>query len=99
VIIKRTLKEIAHVLPHGVSGSLVPLRTGGRLLSSENVDKATREIIELVTVLNMPMQRHAVELGQHINRAQPGVQTIADWDIDDAILAAERHGRFSAVLC
>ena len=46
----------------------------------------------------MPMQRHAVELGQHIDRAQPGIQTIADGDINDAIFASERHSRFGAVL-
>jgi hypothetical protein len=47
--------------------------------------------------LNVPMQRHAVELGQHIDRAQPGIQTIANGDIDNAIFATERYGRFGAV--
>ena len=67
-------------------------------MSGENVHKAAREIVELVAVLNVPMQRHAVELGQHIDRAQPGIQTIADGDIDNAIFATERYGRFGAVL-
>jgi hypothetical protein len=68
------------------------------LLSGENVYKAAREIVELVAVLDMPMQRHAVELGQHIDRAQPRIQTIADGDIDNAIFATERYGRFGAIL-
>src|SRR5262249_20786466 len=80
-----------------VSGSLIPLRAGGRLLGSENIHKAARKIIELVTVLDVPMQRHAVELRKHIDRAQPGVQTIADRNIDNAIFATVEHSRFSAI--
>src|SRR5438105_5024444 len=45
------------------------------------------------------MQRHAVELRKHIDRAQAGVQAIADWNIDDPIFSTERHGRFGAILC
>src|SRR5262245_28183806 len=98
IIIERTLEEITHVLTDGVGSSLIPLRASGSLLCGKDVHKAAREIVELVTVLNMSMQRHAVELRQHIDRAQHGVQTIADRDIDDAIFATERHGWFGAVL-
>src|ERR1700746_2410468 len=98
VVIVRPLEEVAHVLPHGVGSSLIPLRAGGRLLRGENVYKAARKIIELVAGLDVPMQRHAVELSQDIDRPQLGVQTIADGDVDDAIFAAERHRRFGAIL-
>src|SRR5215475_9112626 len=91
------LKEVAHVLSDSVRSSLVPLRTGGRLLRGENIYKAAREIIELVASLDMPVQRHTVELGQHIDRAQPRVQAIANRNIDDSIFTTERHRRFGAV--
>jgi hypothetical protein len=45
----------------------------------------------------LSMQRHAVELRQHVNRAQPRVQAVADRDIDDAIFSAERDGRLRAI--
>src|SRR2546430_934623 len=91
VIIERAFEEVAHVLPHCVRRSLIPLRTFGSLLRGENIDEAAREIVELVARLHMSMQRHAVELSQHIDRAEPGVQAIADRNIDDAIFPAQRN--------
>src|ERR1700751_5157691 len=69
VVIVRPLEEVAHVLPHRVGCSLIPLRAGGRLLRGKNVHKAARKIIELVAGLDVPMQRHAVELSQDIDRS------------------------------
>src|SRR6266436_1249907 len=85
-------------MPNRVGSSLIPLRAGRRLLRRENVDEAGRKIVEFVTGLDVPMQRHAVELRKHIDRAQAGVQAIADWNIDDPIFSTERHGRFGAIL-
>ena len=65
VVIVRPLEEVAHVLPHRVGRSLIPLRALRRLLRGENVDEAARKIVELVARLNVAMQRHAVELRQH----------------------------------
>src|SRR5437667_2542132 len=96
---ERPLEEIAHVLPHRIGSPLIPLRAGGRLLSRKNIYKAARKIVELVAGLNMSMQRHGVELRQQIDRAQPGVQAVADRNINNAILAAERNSRFSAIFC
>ena len=96
-IIERALEEVAHVLPDGIGRSLVPLRALGSLLSGEYVDETAGEIVELVAGLDMSMERHAVELGQHVNGAQPGIQAVTDRDIDDAIFSAERDGRFRAI--
>src|SRR5437762_10207564 len=93
-----SLEEVTHVLPHGVGGSLVPLRPFGRLLRRQNIDKAPGEIVELVARLNVAMQRHGIELREQIDRAQAGVQAIANRDIDQSIFSAEGHGRFCAVL-
>ena len=46
----------------------------------------------------MTMQRHAVELGQHIDRTQPGIETIADGNVDNPIFPSKRHSRFGAIL-
>ena len=97
VIIERPLEEVAHVLPDGVGRALIPLRAFRRLLRREDIDEAAREIVELVARLDMAMQRHAVELRQHIDRAQPGVQAIADRDIDQPIFPAERHRRLGTI--
>src|SRR5712672_359294 len=81
--LKRMLEEVAHILPHSIGGSLIPLRTFRRLLSGKNIDKATGKI---------------VELREHIDRAQAGVQAIADRDIYQPVFSAERDGRLGPVL-
>ena len=44
------------------------------------------------------MQRGAVELCQHIDAANAGVQAITDGNIDESVLAADRNSRFGAIL-
>ena len=56
IVIDRTFEKVAEVLPEGVRGSLVPMRSLGRLLCSQNLDEAWREIVELVGVIDMLVQ-------------------------------------------
>jgi hypothetical protein len=93
-----SLEEVTHVLPNGIGSALVPLRTFGRLLRRQNIDEAAGKIVELITRLNVAMQRHGVELRQQIDRAQAGVQAIADRDIHQSIFSAEGHGGLGPVL-
>ena len=55
-VIDGTFEKVAKVLPEGVCGSLVPMRSLGRLLCRQNLDKAWREIVELVGVGDMLVQ-------------------------------------------
>ena len=98
IVIDRTLEEVAKVLPDGVGCSLIPLRSLGSLLRRENLDETRCEIVELEAGVDMPVQRHAVELGEHIDAANAGVQTIAYRNIDQPVLATKRHGRLGAFL-
>jgi hypothetical protein len=70
IVVERALEEVAHVLPHRVRCALIPIGVLGRLLRGQNVDKAAREVVELVARLDVAMQRHRVELRQHVDRAQ-----------------------------
>src|SRR5205823_5050490 len=88
--LERSLEEVTHVLPHGVGGSLVPLRPFGRLLGRQDIDETPGKIVELVARLNVAMQRHGVELREQIDRAQPGVQAVTDRDIDQPIVEGSR---------
>jgi len=87
-IIVRLLEKVAQVLANRVGRALIPLCAFGSLLSGENIDEAARKIVEFVARLDVAMERHAVELRQHINRAQSRVEAVADRDIDQAIFAA-----------
>src|SRR5437588_11260031 len=84
VVIVGPLQKIPHVLPDGVSRSLVPLRAFGSLLCRQHIDEAAGEVIELVARLYVAMKRHAVELGQVVDRTKTRVQAVADGNIDQA---------------
>ena len=99
IVIDRTLEEIPKVLSDGVGRSLVPMRALGRLLRRENLDETWREIVELVARVDMPVQRHAIELGEHIDAPNAGVQTIANRDINQPVLATKRHGGLGPFFC
>ena len=38
-----------------------------------------------------------VELREHVNAANPGIQAVADRDIDEAVFATKRHGRLRSL--
>src|SRR5436189_3390754 len=97
VIIEWPLQQVAHVLADRVCRALIPLRSFRRLLCGEDIHEAARKIIELVARLDMAMQRHAVELRQHINRAQPRVKAVTDRYVDEPILPPKRDGRFRPI--
>src|SRR6516225_2284874 len=97
-IIVRTIQEVAQILAHRVRRALVPPGVLQGLLCGEYLNKAFAEVVELVTGVNVLVQRDTVELRQHINLAETTVQTIADWNVDKAVFAAQWHGGFSALL-
>ena len=88
--------EVARRLAHGVGGALEPVRALGRLFGGEHLDEAVREEIEPVGLRDVAVERGRVELRQHEDPLQPGVQAVADRDVDQPVLAAERHGRLRA---
>ena len=94
----RVVREMDEVLPHGVGGALVPVDPVGGLLGGEDLDEAAGEDVEVVRVLDVAVERAAVELGQHEDAAELGVDAVADGDVDEAVLAAQGDRRLGAVL-
>ena len=56
------------------------------------------EAVEPVAVLDVAMQRAAVELGEEKDPPQVGVEAVADRDVHDPVLPAQRDGGLGAVL-
>ena len=81
-MLKGLFQEIPHVLANGVGRSLIPFRAFRCLLCSQDIDEASGEIVKLVARLDMAVERHGVELRQHVNRAQSRVKAVANGDID-----------------
>jgi hypothetical protein len=82
IVLEWTFEEVVEVLPNGVRGTLVPMRSRGRLLRGQNLPETWRDIVEFEGGVNMPVQRHAIKLGKHVDAANAGVQTVADGNIN-----------------
>ena len=64
----------------------------GCLLGGQDFHKAWREVVELEGRGDVLVQRHAVELCEHVNAANPGVQAVANRDIDETVFTTQRDG-------
>ena len=98
VVVGVVAREVARRLPHGVGRALKPVRVVGRLLGGEDLDEPLAEEIHPVGLRDVPVERRRVELRQHEDPADVGVQAVADRDVDEAVLAADRHRRLRAEL-
>src|SRR5581483_6545077 len=83
---------------HGVGGALIPVGRLVGLLGRQDFDEAAAKRIELVGIGNVAMQTDAEELRQHVDAIAAAVDTVADGDIDEPILAGNRDGWLAAQL-
>ncbi len=90
------LGEDLEVLADRVGGALEPGLDLRRLLGGQDLDVAAGEGVETVGAADVPVQRHRVELGQHVHPFHAGVDGVGDRDVDQAVLAGDRHRRFAA---
>ena len=90
--------EVRHGPPHGVGRALEPVGVLGRLLGRDDVDERLREVVEPVGLADVPVERRRIELRQHEDPADAGVQAVADGDVDEPVFAADRHGRLGAAV-
>src|SRR5690606_9932748 len=67
-----------------------------RLLGREDVDKAPAKGIKMIRVLNVPVQRGRVELGEDEDAVDARVEAVADRDIHQPVFACQGYGRLAA---
>ena len=97
-IFRRMFKEVAHVLAHGIGRSLIPFRALGGLLGGEDFHEARGEVVELVGLVDVAVERGAVELGEDVDAAEAGVQAVANRDVYEAVFSTKRDGGFRTFL-
>ena len=97
-VIPVVIQEVQQVFADGVGGALVPRGVGKGLFRRENFHEAAGEMVELVGLRNVPVQRGGIELGQQVNAAQAGVDAVGNGDVHQPVFAGERHGGFGAFL-
>ena len=87
------------VLINGVGRALIPgLARRAHLRRHRDDELRLQQSAELPALAQVLQQRLALELGQHVDRIDAGVDKVAQDEIDDAILAAERDRGFGAFL-
>jgi len=86
--------EVPRRLPHRVRRALEPRVALGRLFGGQNFHEALGEDVQPVSLGDMAVQRRRVELREHEDPLEPGVETVADRDVDEPIFPAERHRGF-----
>jgi len=89
--------ESMEMLADGVGRSLKPVGIRHRLLGCEHFNEAFRKWVEPVRVSDVMIQGRRVELRQHKNFLQTGVEAVADRDINQPVLSSERHRGFGAI--
>jgi len=91
-------QEMSPGLADGVGGPLEPARGLWRLLGREDLHEPARVLIYAIGVADVPVERGRVELRQHEDAPQVGVQAVADRHVDEPVLAADRDRRLGAQL-
>ena len=87
------------VLIDGVGGAAIPVLAGrAHLRRHRNDEVLLQQAAHFPAVAQVLQQALALELDQHVGGIDPGVDQVAEHEIDNAIAAAERHRRLGAFL-
>jgi hypothetical protein len=88
--------DFVDLLAHGIRGALVPFGMAHGLLGGPDLHPAGMEGVKLVGAGDVPVQADRVELRQHRDAVNARVDAVADWDVNQAVLAGHGYGRFGA---
>jgi hypothetical protein len=93
VVLRVMRLEVATSFAHGVGSALKPRLAVGGLLGGEHVHEAARKQIHSIRLAHVAIERRRVELRQHVDASDFGVETVADGNVNQTVLAADRHRR------
>src|SRR5207245_11167738 len=80
-VFKIVVQEVDQVLANGVGRALVPGGVREGLFGGEDFHKAVGEVIELVRLGDVPVERSRVEVGEQVNLREGGIDAIGDGDV------------------
>ena len=92
-VLRVGVAEMPRGLPHGVGRALKPLLALGRLLGGQHLDEPVGEHVQVIGLGDVPVERRRVELRQHVDPLESGVQAVAQRNVDQPVLAADRDRR------
>ena len=91
-------QEMLDALPNRIGGSLKPVRIVRSLFGGKDIDESAAEHVELVSLNDVLIERCRVELSKDKNFIDLRVQAVADRNIDEPVLPAQRDRRFASEL-
>ena len=92
VVVRVVPLDLARGLPDGVGGALKPVGVVGRLFGRQDLDEPVAEEIHAVGLRDVAVERRRVELRQDEDAPDVRVEAVADGDVDEPVLSANRHG-------
>jgi hypothetical protein len=87
-----------HILIHGIGGATVPIFADALLRRDRGDVFAKFRIENIPAGSDMAIEGMRLVLNEDCDLAEPGVQTIAQGKIDDAILPAEGNSRLRTLV-
>src|SRR5262245_27737571 len=97
-VFRPLLFEDVNVLIDGVSGTLIPGFVDS-LLRWDDIDEFAQFAIEIVppTLIDVAIKAHCLVLREEQDAAKVAVEAVGKREVDNAVQAAERDGRFGPV--
>ena len=89
--------NLEELLADSVGGALLPAFSAESLFGGPNLHPAAVERVEIICAGDMPVQRNRIELGQHGDMVDTGIDAIAYGDIDQAVFSSDWDCRFGTV--
>jgi hypothetical protein len=90
--------KVPQVLPHGVGGALVPQLALQRLPRREDLHRPAGERVERVGAGDVTMKARGVKLRDDEDTLIARVEAVADGDVNQPVLPAQRNRRLAALL-
>ena len=85
----------AQVLINGVCGAVIPAFAHSHL-GRNGIDEAIRDADDVPALLHVQVEGLGLELGEHIDAQEVGVDEVVEHEVDQPVTAAKGHGGFAA---
>ena len=96
-VVRFVRAQDVEILVHRVGCTEIPVLFRNALRGGQDVDELLEAAVEETpAALDVPDQTVGLVLRRHADAPDPGIHAIRQGKIDDAELAAKRHGRFGA---
>src|SRR5210317_616561 len=84
-ILRACYLDFCQLFTNGISCALIPIGAFGGLLGGKNLYPTSVKSVEIIGAGDMPMERDRIELCQHSDPINAGINTIAQGCVDQPV--------------